>query len=803
MKYFNENKKFIKISRCEYFLFAISDEPSNNVYYTSYAYGSYNFINYSLQQTVLNNKKVIDVNTCTSFTYFITDETSGDGTTSSYSEVKRINNNIEDKKVIKISCNNLHKCLLTDETSNNYYICGSMEQFYNEGAFGNGELTGVYTVFTNVRTGVINNKKFIDVNCDGNNTPNTKSTFLISNEFNNNLYACGMGYLGDNNNSSGQSTFLNITNDISGKKVIKVSKGYTHVAILTSEINNNLYMIGDNWAGTGSNTSLLKTFTNVTNNTLLNKQIIDVTCDLYNSVVYTNESNNNIYVAGDNGVGQLGIGNKTAISNNFERLTYLNKKSYFVNPSISSASVSFNVNASFPDNATTPKYTPKNFNIGNDNVITFANPLNTSIAVAPIATATAVENYGASLGVNSTNVVSGYIKFEPPGTVFQNHISVEFDVEKNVEPVVYFKSGTDTVPQLVPSTNTSANDVFYNYSPSTGIVTLCTKHFSEAIVTQNTESSSPSVHFSLSYLNTSITMSVSGDLLKVDIPSLEADAIAEYYVTASDMRNVFMFQSDSDDIDTITNGTDIKYFVRKNLWPSGLVLNPCHAWVQSAQQIATTDKLGVIADNRELVKHDFVRHIAKSLFNTHLAVDLFTNENDLKYDLAYKGHNTAWGNIWSSITGVSDASLNTTSYSGLYGQDAIYGYYLNGDASDNTNICRQLLSQLTKTAPTRLQNLNTYVVDASNGYYSVPLVTGDSISFKLTLQTAPNQHLLVNRPTAVPSRSYQIRINLRDSVSKGTSHADAVNVTVNDTEPVLYGGVVVTNSLNTSYPANY
>jgi hypothetical protein len=298
-------------------------------------------------------------------------------------------------------------------------------------------------------------------------------------------------------------------------------------------------------------------------------------------------------------------------------------------------------------------------------------------------------------------------------------------------------------------------------------------------------------------------MSVSGDLLKLDIPSLEGDAIAEYYVTASDMRKVFMFQSDSDDINTITNGTDIKYFVRRSQWPSGLVLNPCHAWVQSAQQIATTDRLGTIPDNRELVKHDFIRHIAKSLFNTHLAVDLFNNEDTLKYDLAYKGHNTAWGNIWNSISSVSDVSLNTTSYVGLYGQDASYGYYLTGDASANTNICRQLLSQLTKAAPNRLQNLNTYVVDASKGYYSVPLIDGDSISFKLILQPAPNQHLLVNRPTAVPSRSYQIRINLRNSVSKGTSHSDSVNVIVNDTVPLTYNGVAVMNNLNNSYPSNY
>jgi hypothetical protein len=572
------------------------------------------------------------------------------------------------------------------------------------------------------------------------------------------------------------------------KTIISSDSNYVHVPIVGKL--SNLYMMG--YKGE------YNTLTSVIDLSIIGKKIIDVKCTLNDVIIYTDEEVNNVYVLGSNTYGIHGTGDRIS-KTEFTRLTYLNKKSYIHNDAVTSAPINFKTNLA----TSTVKYKPKSFNIGNNNVINFPDPLVRSISVEPVSTSTAVQNYSATLSVTAKNVVSGYLQLSPAGTTFQNHVSLDFDIEKGIEPVVFFKSSTDTSPLVIPSTNTSANDVYYTFVKSSGAVTLYTKHFSEAIVTQNSSLLSPQVHFNLPNLNTSITMSVSGDLLKLDIPLLEADAIAEYYVTASDMRNVFMFQSDSDDVDTITNGTDIKYFVRKNLWPSGLILNPCHAWVQSAQQIATTDKLGVIADNRELVKHDFVRHIAKSLFNTHLAVDLFTNENELKYDLAYKGHNTAWSNIWSSISGVSDASLNTTSYNGLYGQDASYGYYLTGDGSANTNICRQLLSQLTKSAPIRLQNLNTYVVDASKGYYSVPLVAGDSISFKLTLNTAANQHLLVNRPTAVPSRTYQIRINLRDSVSKGNSHADAVNVIVNDTAPVLYGGVSVTNSLNTSYPANY
>ena len=1158
MKYPLLNKKFIKIIRTNFLLYAISDESKNNLYYCNGNIGvevafSNNTLlsNLSLMQSAINGKKIIDVSTSRYFSYFLTDETSnnlygttsypsllvGDGgTTTSFNTIKKINNNIVNKKVIKISNNDYHKGLLTDEPINNFYICGTMDT-RNTGSFGNGLTTETYNVFTNITNDIISGKKFIDIDCGGDHaygSSSTLSTFLISNESSNNLYACGKGYIGDgSSNTVSRNIFINVKGgEISGKKAIRVMRGGTQVGLITDEdptkrplevlpglsiylnsintysnikssaysptlnrivclcksggivysndagltwysytnitnmssgnniiwvpekqefyilgninlvtkssdginwttlttitsgadqkqsniewspelglfcttkgnslpnimyssnginwstainptpgiskydvkwikelnkfyaisqdtannkclvystnginwsiggtisnvnyeyvydiawskelnkicvilekgttsrtvhgctstdggltwtisnaittyspgnsntyrsnllwnskiqkfmfgifdgfessdgINwtktqyvnktasycylhmnyfpeidktlissdfnyvhlpvhtkrNNLYMVGT--GGTGIN-STITTFTNITDTNLLNKQIIDINCDNAFTTVTTNESINNIYVTGDNTYGNLGTKNKTSLTSSFDRLTYLNNRSYtYVAPVTSSnVSVSLNTTTSTSDpSISQASYKPKAFNIGNNNKITFPDPLNQTISIAPVSTTTAVQNYAAVLNVTPKNVVSGYLKLEPAGTTFETHVSLQFDVQTGLAPTIFFKSTTDTVPQLIPSTNTSANDVYYTYASSTGTVTLYTKHFSEAIVTQDTSLLSPKVDFNLSYLNVAISMSVSGDLLKLDIPSLEGDAIAEYYVLASDMRKVFVFQSDSDDVDTITNGTDIKYFVRKNQWPSGLVLNPCHAWVQSAQQIATTDRLGLIADNRELVKHDFIRHIAKSLFNTHLAVDLFSNEDTLKYDLAYKGHNTAWGNIWNSISQISDISLNTTSYASLYGQDASYGYYLTGDASANTNLCRQLLSQLIKTAPNRLQNLNTYVVDASKGYYSVPLMAGDSISFKLTLQPAPNQHLLVNRPVPVPARTYQIRINLRDSVSKGSIHSDGVNVIVNDTSPLTYNGSAVIDNLNTSYPSNY
>ena len=312
-----------------------------------------------------------------------------------------------------------------------------------------------------------------------------------------------------------------------------------------------------------------------------------------------------------------------------------------------------------------------------------------------------------------------------------------------------------------------------------------------------------SVSFVLSALDQSLTMSISGDILKASPIVPTTDAIAEFYVKTLDLQNLFMFQTDSDDIDTITNSTDTRYFVRQSVLPSALILNPCHAWV-STNPVATADRIGIISDNRELVKHDFIRHISKSLFNTHLGVDLFTNEDSVKYDLAYKGHNEAWKNgILASIQAVGDVSLNTTTFAGKYGTQETYGKYLTNDASGSNNLCRELLKQIAFVAPNRLTTLGStpsIIVDGSYGYYKMPFLDGDSISFVLTLNAAPNQHLVVNKATAVPARTYRIRLNVRDTVNKGSTHVNGTNIIVNDTAPLLYNGVAPADNLNNSYP---
>jgi hypothetical protein len=127
------------------------------------------------------------------------------------------------------------------------------------------------------------------------------------------------------------------------------------------------------------------------------------------------------------------------------------------------------------------------------------------------------------------------------------------------------------------------------------------------------------VDFVLEQFNYQLEMGVSGEFFEIPIPVLDASASAEYYVSVDAMRNAFYFQTDSRDVSDLS-GDDLKYYVN---WPGYVVLNPCHAYV-SSQAIASTDANGAIPDNRQLVKHDFIRHVAKDLFNTHLGVDLFS-----------------------------------------------------------------------------------------------------------------------------------------------------------------------------------
>jgi len=252
------------------------------------------------------------------------------------------------------------------------------------------------------------------------------------------------------------------------------------------------------------------------------------------------------------------------------------------------------------------------------------------------------------------------------------------------------------------------------------------------------------VNFTLSGLNQSFTLGVSGELAGAAAPTIDASCIAIYNVKLSDMLNVFKFQTDSFDVNNV-DASDIKYYVYMNAWPADLSLNPANAHTLSSTPILP-DSADVVA-KRNFVKHDFVRYLALRLFNTAYGVDLFSNETQLLEDLVTKGANAA-GQIISALNNVNQTSA-------AHGTQP-HKYSTNNESGTN-NFSRELLRQVAHHAKERFAEISDI-----SGIQSIPLKADDTISFKVSISAAANQHDLTSRPNPIETRTYKIELRLKN-----------------------------------------
>lgn len=269
-----------------------------------------------------------------------------------------------------------------------------------------------------------------------------------------------------------------------------------------------------------------------------------------------------------------------------------------------------------------------------------------------------------------------------------------------------------------------------------------------------------SVNFTLTGLNQEFTLGVSGELAGEAPVALDVSCVAVYNVKLSDMLAVFKFQSDSFDVND-TDASDIKYYVYMSNWPAALKLNPVHAGALSSSPILATG--GSIVAEKNLVKHDFVRYLAEQLFNTPHGVDLFSNEDALLSDLVAKGV-TAREAIDASLNAVNQANAAHGTSPDKYSTNALTGA---------ANFSRELMRQVANAAPSRFASITN-----STAIQSVPLLEDDTISFKVSISPAANQHDLTSRPTAFDTRVYQIKLVLKadvDATNTAPTEADSTS----------------------------
>ncbi len=282
------------------------------------------------------------------------------------------------------------------------------------------------------------------------------------------------------------------------------------------------------------------------------------------------------------------------------------------------------------------------------------------------------------------------------------------------------------------------------------------------------------VDFNLSGFDQSFSLDVSGALAAEAPAAIDASCIAIYYVKTTSMKNVFKYEADSFDVND-TDASDIKYYVYMNAWPLNLKLNPVHAHTLTSTPILPT--AGDVVADRNLVKHDFVRYLAKSLFNTPHGVDLFSNEDALLTDLVQKG----------AVARLAiDASLNAVNQVGAAYGTSPHKYSTNALTSA-ANFSRVLLRQVASQRPARFNG----TADIS-GIHSIPFIDGDTISFKTSIAPASLQHNLTGVAGPFNTRVYQIKLVL-------VADADAPLGNVVPVENDIVGGLAATYVSGTEY----
>lgn len=252
------------------------------------------------------------------------------------------------------------------------------------------------------------------------------------------------------------------------------------------------------------------------------------------------------------------------------------------------------------------------------------------------------------------------------------------------------------------------------------------------------------VNFVLTALNSQFQLSTAG-AIPIYTPTLTSDAVITLNTTVSAdvMQNTFFYRTDRD---ITLDASFVYYYVDSSKWTNqSTVLNPKNGVVTTNMYVA-----------EDGVGKDFLRDLAKQLFGTYLGADLFTNEDSVITDIHAKCDSVATYAV--ALINSIDKTVGTST---LLKTDLSGGKYLDDNVSVS-NISRELFNQLITTAPTRFTDTKPQKYNVEeDGFYKLPILQGDTITFKMTISPSTTQTAAVpTGPTSLLSRSYKVVMNV-------------------------------------------
>ena len=259
------------------------------------------------------------------------------------------------------------------------------------------------------------------------------------------------------------------------------------------------------------------------------------------------------------------------------------------------------------------------------------------------------------------------------------------------------------------------------------------------------------------------------------------DAVAEIAVSAKDLRRVFRFKTHKllDFVNSSVNNKSeaddavaVEYHVFSSSWPK--CLNLAQARVVENAVVYRSQHGGCLSRAEMTVAHDYLRHVARHVFNTPYGAQLFGNQRSVLGEIE---HLCRSANVFSRVLGAIDCRTGT--YDNLehhhHHPDDKQRYLTSRDQS-SMNVGLALMRQVLALDPDRLLQMPDKQCSrvgrtGSGGSSSsdrdvshpIPLRANDSIALTITLHAAKGQHeiFLCRRVDPIPPRTYCVRLILQ------------------------------------------
>lgn len=264
--------------------------------------------------------------------------------------------------------------------------------------------------------------------------------------------------------------------------------------------------------------------------------------------------------------------------------------------------------------------------------------------------------------------------------------------------------------------------------------------------------SSPSnnLDFIISFLDKNCSLDTSVEVYdSVYEPTFTYDAIAEYVINANIWKQIFQIQINDFNLnDAQTN--DVKYIINSTSLDY-LYHNTCETPLGENAIVTNNTAIGqnTITNSpylKQCINHDYVRYLAKSLFNTAYATSLFINRAKLIESVGVAVNN-AWFDMYKMMLSISDKGTHTK----LTGSTGFK--YLTDNEPYAYNICREIYLQLISQKPERFKLLQNTTMSQC-----IPIIAGDTICIRITINPSTTQPVFGGNP--ILPRQYLIKFIL-------------------------------------------